>query len=160
MDLPTGEPNARWACGGHGALTRVGWECTWQFLLISWVSRCSRQIFIWSGCWTPVLSPFPRFPESFSNPMSRLSSLIITSQTGSNWRGVGKVLNAVIEGLQHYLGLLNTLIFENFGEQLFLWIQIKIHNRYRTRAIISRGLYSFLPNFHFSCGLYYRQFMY
>ena len=31
---------------------------------------------------------------------------------------------------------------------------------YRTRAIISRGLYSFLPNFHFSCGLYYRQFMY
>ena len=31
---------------------------------------------------------------------------------------------------------------------------------YRTRAIISRGLYFFLPSFHFSCGLYYRQFMY
>ena len=26
---------------------------------------------------------------------------------------------------------------------------------YRTRAIISRGLYIFLPNFHFSCGLCY-----
>ena len=31
---------------------------------------------------------------------------------------------------------------------------------YRTCAIISRSLYFFLPNFHFSCGLYYRQFMY
>ena len=32
--------------------------------------------------------------------------------------------------------------------------------KYRTRAIISRGLYFFLPNFHFGCGLYCRQFMY
>ena len=31
---------------------------------------------------------------------------------------------------------------------------------YRTRAIISRGFYFFLPNFHFGCGLYCRQFMY
>ena len=31
---------------------------------------------------------------------------------------------------------------------------------YRTRAIISRSLYFFLPNFHFGCGLYCRQFMY
>ena len=34
----------------------------------------------------------------------------------------------------------------------------RMNIRYRTRAIISRGLYFFLPNFHFSCGLYYRQF--
>ena len=31
---------------------------------------------------------------------------------------------------------------------------------YRTHAIISHVLYFFLPNFNFSCGLYYRQFMY
>ena len=36
----------------------------------------------------------------------------------------------------------------------------KRKKKYRTRTIISRGLYFFLPNFHFSCGLYYRQLMY
>ena len=31
---------------------------------------------------------------------------------------------------------------------------------YRTRAIITRGLYTFYPIFEFHCGLYYRPFMY
>ena len=31
--------------------------------------------------------------------------------------------------------------------------------RYRTRAIITRGLYIFYPIFDFHCGLYYRTFM-
>ena len=41
----------------------------------------------------------------------------------------------------------------------YLYFPVLFKNMYCTRAIISRGLYSFLPNFHFGCGLYCRQFM-
>ena len=53
----------------------------------------------------------------------------------------------------------------NRGAEIFLTfhstaISKEIIVSHHTRAIISRGLYFFLPNFHFDCGLYCRQFMY
>ena len=36
---------------------------------------------------------------------------------------------------------------------------VKCHLDYRTRAIITRGLYIFYPTFILKCGLYYRQLM-
>ena len=40
-----------------------------------------------------------------------------------------------------------------------LWCR-SLNVKYNKSAIISRGLYFFIPNFHFGCGLYCRQFMY
>ena len=42
----------------------------------------------------------------------------------------------------------------------FYQIEIDLLWFHRTRAIISRWLYFSLPNFHFGCDLYCRQFMY
>ena len=60
--------------------------------------------------------------------------------------------------LVQHLPFVHVVIEENWPPPLLhMWIWQYI---YRTRAIISRGLYFFLHNFHFSCGLFYRQFMY
>ena len=116
----------------------------WRWFLEVYPHLC---IMSW---WFPQLGDFLKYKLIISSggpPLSFYYELMM-----------GHLLRCNLMILVSPLTFLRSVNLVNFSINLPLEGPTSEDN-YRTRAIISRGLYFFLLIFHWGCGLYYRPFM-